>query len=128
MSGLALGCPLVAHGHAQWPCPKQGSLGGQNRRRIPDSDSAAQLPLPRAIAFTVGAWPDQDQGLGLPLRLRLFCLKLALEQVSFPTSQQLCQAHRLWILLENLETTVESLEGEETLVWEDDLGRGGPSA
>ncbi|KAF6100046.1 hypothetical protein HJG60_011748 [Phyllostomus discolor] len=108
-SGLALGCPQLVHGQAQWCCPKQGSLGGDNRR-IPDSDSAAQLPLPSTIACIVGTSPDQVQGLGLPLHFHFFWLKLALVQVSFLTSQQLCQAHLLWVILEILEITATSLE------------------
>lgn len=79
----------------------------------------------RAIASTVGTWPDQVQVCGQPLRLPGSQLKRALVRVSVPASNLVDNVHLLWVELAHLEPTEAMLEGEGTVVWEDDLGRGG---
>lgn len=76
----------------------------------------------------MGAWPDRVQGIVQPLCLPGCEVKQALVQVSFLASHQVVCAHVLWIKLEHLEPTEAKPEGEGTVVWEDDLGKGRPEA
>lgn len=78
----------------------------------------------RAIASTVGTWPDQVQVCGRPLRLPGSQLKRALVRVHVPASNPADLVHLLWVELDHLEPTEAVLEGEGTAVWEGELGRG----
>ena len=111
-------------GMLKGPVPNKFVLGGQRRRKIPDSDSAAQLFHPRAIASTGQTRLDQVQGFGQPLGFSLFHLKQALVQVNVPSSEQLCEARPLCVNLEYPEPKDAMPEGEGCSVWKDDLGRG----
>ena len=118
----------LAMGMLRGPVPNKLVLGQQLRRRIPDSDSAAHLPLRRAIASTGGTWLDQVQWFRQSLYFPLFCLKQTLVQVNFPTSQQICKSQLLWVNLEYPQPKDVMPEGEGSSVWKDDLGRGGSQA
>ena len=115
----------LAMGMLRGPVPNKLVLGQQLRRRIPDSDSAAHLPLRRAIASTGETRLDQVQGFKQPLRFSLFHLKQALVQVNVPSSEQLCETRPLCVNLEYPEPKDAMPEGEGSSVWKDDLGRGG---
>nr|XP_045042046.2 uncharacterized protein LOC123478461 [Desmodus rotundus] len=65
-----------------------------------DNGHSSRNQIKRAMASTVGTWPDQMQGFGEPLHLSLLHWKQTLVQVNVPTLQQLCQAHRLSVDLE----------------------------
>ena len=107
----------LAMGMLRGPVPNKFVLGQQLRRRISDSDSAAHLPLHRAIASARDTWADQVQVFSQPLHFPLFHLKHALVQVNFPTSQQLCEAQLLWVNLEYTKPKDAMPEGEECSVW-----------
>lgn len=96
--------------------PNKGALGGQCVSKDQDSDSAAYLPLPRAIASTVRSWPDQVQGFGRALRFPWFQLKQASVQANFPAPHHADHNHLLWMELEHLEPTQAMLKGEENAV------------
>ena len=113
--------PWLGMGMLRGPVPNKCVLGGQCRRRIPDSDSAAQLFLPRAIASTGETRLDQVQGFKQPLRFSLFHLKQALVQVNVLTSEHLCEARPLWVNLEYTKPKDAMPEGEECSVWKDVL-------
>nr|KAF6378865.1 hypothetical protein mMyoMyo1_009755 [Myotis myotis] len=66
----------------------------------------------RAIASTVGTWPDQVQGFGRALRFPWFQLKQASMQANFPAPHHAGHACLLWMELEHLEPTKAMLEGE----------------
>lgn len=92
--------------------PNKGALGGLCVSKDQDSDSAAYPPLPRAIASTVGTWPDQVQGSGRALRFPWFQLKQASVQANFPAPHHAGHAHLLWMELEHVVPTKAMLEGE----------------
>lgn len=106
----------------------KGATGGQCGRRDQDPDCRPTASPPRAVASTVGTWPDQVQVCGRPLRLPGSQLKRALVRVSVPASNLGDHVHLLWVELDHLEPTEAELEGEGTEVWEGDLGRGGSRA
>lgn len=126
--GWPWGGPWLDMGMQRGVVPRSVALGGQLRRRIPDSDCAAQLPLPRTIASPEGAWLDQVQEFNQPLHLSWFHLKQDLVSFNFADSQQLWEAQVLGVNLEYPAPQGASPEGEETALWEDALGRGGSLA
>ncbi|KAK1339713.1 hypothetical protein QTO34_018268 [Cnephaeus nilssonii] len=63
------------------------------------------LLFTRAIASTVGTWPDQVQGFGRALRFPWFQLKQASVQANFPAPHHADHDHLLWMELEHLEPT-----------------------
>ncbi|XP_028008231.2 ral guanine nucleotide dissociation stimulator-like [Eptesicus fuscus] len=69
------------------------------------------LLFTRAIASTVGSWPDQVQGFGRALRFPWFQLKQASVQANFPAPHHADHNHLLWMELEHLEPTQAMLEG-----------------
>lgn len=99
-----------------WRGPHRGSvsnksaMGGQSGRKDRNSDLPAHLPLPSAIASSVGTSLDHVQDLGQPLPFPLVEAEQALVPINSPASRLVGHAQNLE--LEHLEPTEATREGE----------------